>query len=276
MNLLSPAGRSLLLGALLFVRGATAVRAHDYWLEPSSFAPRVGERVTVVHRVGERLAGEAVPRNPFAIVRFDRIDSGGGVGAIAGVDGVDPAGWFVLPPKLPVEIVYQGEPSFVELEASKFEAYLVAEGLEAIRDERRKLGEDGKVARESFSRSAKAWVCGAGESSEGPKPEPRGLDLEIVADRDLCSARAGEELGFRLLRAGRPVAGVLMMALDRAAPDAPLKARTDADGRFRFRLPRTGFWLVKGVRMERLPGDPRADWRSHWASLTFALGPGAR
>jgi uncharacterized GH25 family protein len=47
--------------------------------------------------------------------------------------------------------------------------------------------------------------------------------------------------------------------------------RTDAAGRVRVPLSRSGVWLVKAVHMIPAPAGADADWESIWASLTFEL-----
>jgi uncharacterized GH25 family protein len=265
------------VGLALVLAGARGAGAHDYWLELSSFHPEVGERVAVTHRVGERLEGEAVPRNPLAIVRFDALSPAGATDPVAGRDGFDPAGVVAIDAAGAWRVVYQGSDSLVELAPEKFDAYLELEGLDAIRVQREKLGEGKKAAREAFSRSAIAFGCAGGaKASSSAARRPVGLELEIVPDGDLCAAKPGAEVGFRLLRLGQPAAGVLMVALDRTSAAEPMKLRSDAQGRFRFRLPRAGLWLIKGVAMERAAGIPNADWKSRWASLTFELAGGVR
>jgi hypothetical protein len=261
----------LCAGALL---SAEAAAGHDYWLELSTYRPRPGERVAVLQRVGERLEGETLPRNSQRIGRFESVAPGGVPAPIPGRDGFDPAGVLVIDSAGAWRAVYQGRPSYIELDAAKFGAHLELEGIAGIGELRKKLGEAKKPAREAFSRSAIGVAC-----AQGPSPprvwEPVGLELEIVPESDLCSAKPGDEIGFRLLKSGQPAAGVLMKALDGASASDPLEVRTDATGRFRFRLPRGGVWLVKGVAMERAAGDARAEWRSAWASLTFELSEGA-
>jgi uncharacterized GH25 family protein len=57
--------------------------------------------------------------------------------------------------------------------------------------------------------------------------------------------------------------------MNRLNPSEKLKARTDINGRVRFRLRPAGMWLVKAVHMVPAPGGTNADWTSFWASLTF-------
>jgi uncharacterized GH25 family protein len=267
----------LALAGLLVAASARTALAHDYWLELSKFRPAAGEAVLVSHRVGERLAGEAVRRNPLAIVRFDLVAADGAATAVPGRDGVDPAGFLKVGAAGPARIVFQSTRSFVELLPEKFAAYLELEGLEKIAQERKRLGKEKELAREAFSRSAAAQICiappGSSETSEVP-PMPVGLDLEIVPERDLCAVRAGSEVGFRVLFRGQPAEGLLAMALSRENPSTPLVARTDRRGRVTFKLDRAGFWLIKAVEMRSLADEAKADWESYWASLTFELAAG--
>jgi uncharacterized GH25 family protein len=256
----------------------SALAAHDYWLELSKYCPAAGEAVLVSHRVGENLAGEAVPRNPLAIVRFDLVAADGSATPVPGRDGFDPAGFLKVDKAGPARIVFQSTRSFVELLPEKFSSYLELEGLQKIERERQRLGKGMDVAREAFSRSAAAQLCvgasSANPGAAGSPPAPAGLDLEIVPDRALCAAKAGSEIGFRVLFRGQPVEGLLVMALSRANP-AALTARTDRRGHVGFKLDRPGFWLIKAVEMRPLAAEPRADWESFWASLTFELAAAA-
>jgi hypothetical protein len=272
--------RAAALAAVLAALSAVPLSAHDYWLELSTYRPAAGEAVLVSHRVGERLAGEAVPRNPLAIARFDLVAADGTSTPVPGRAGVDPAGFLKVGAAGPARIAFQSTRSFVELLPEKFSAYLELEGLEKIGHERQRLGQGKELAREAFSRSAAAQVCiGAQDRSvatAASSPTPVGLDLEVVPDRELCAEKAGSELGFRVLFRGQPVEGLLAIALSRAKPDKPLLARTDRRGHVSFKLDAPGFWLVKAVEMRPLAGEPKADWESFWASLTFELAERAK
>jgi hypothetical protein len=271
--------RATSAGCSLLFALAAALPAHDYWIEPSTFRPKPGEAVLLSHRVGERLAGEAVPRNPLAIVRFDLVSGDGETSPVPGRDGVDPAGFVKVGVAGPALVVFQSTRSFVELLPGKFDEYLALEGLEKIQLQREKLGRGKELGREAFSRSAAAWLCvgGSGASrSPAPAARPAGLDLEIEPDHDLCAARAGQEVGFRVLFRGKPVAGLLAVALSRTGEQLPIAVRTDRQGRFRFKLETPGFWLIKAVEMQPLLGVPNADWESFWASLTFELREGGK
>lgn len=248
----------ILLGLL-----AAPAAAHDFWIEPSSFRPAPGERVAVRLRVGEDLQGDPVPRDPARIERFAEIGPAGEA-AVAGVAGIDPAGWATPAAPGLHWLVYDSRHASLELPAAKFDRYLGEEGLERIRELRKGAGE-GPV-KEIYSRCAKSLLrVGAGSSGYD---RPLGLELELVPEKDPYSLAPGEALPVRLLYRGEPLDGALVIAL--ASPGARVSART-AGGRAALVLDRPGLWLVKAVHMVPAPEGSGADWESLWASLTFDL-----
>ena len=128
----------------------------------------------------------------------------------------------------------------------------------------------GAATRESFIRCAKSLVL-AGPPDAAHGDRPLGFTLELVAERNPYALATGQELPVRLTNQNRPLAGALVVAINRQNPSEKLSARTDADGRVRFRLPRGGMWLVKAVHMVAAPAGADADWVSFWASLTFEM-----
>jgi uncharacterized GH25 family protein len=263
--------------SLLLLSAASVARAHDFWIEPTSARPVVGERVGAALRVGEKLEGEVVPRRPNRIVRFEAVDDQGTVQPLRGAAGADPAGAFVPARPGLHRVLYQGNPARLDLEPEKFTAYLREEGLEKIVARRAELGESELGSREAYSRSALAAVCVvASEATAKPNvgaPRALGLTLELLPESDPCSWLAGDEVALRLLFRGRPLEGARVEALHAERLDDRPAARTDAEGRIRLRLDRSGRWLVKAVEMERAEGIPEVEWESYWASLTVELRP---
>ena len=98
-----------------------------------------------------------------------------------------------------------------------------------------------------------------------------GFTLELVAVRNPYVIRTGQDLPVRLTYENRPLTGALVVAMNRLNPSEKLAARTDNDGRVRFRLRPGGMWLVKAVHMVPAPAGSNAEWASFWASLTFEL-----
>jgi len=245
------------------------VFAHDVWIEPTTFSPEPGQIVGVRLRVGVDLVGDPLPRDPALVNQFVVVDAAGRKPVI-GRPGADPAGFLrVAMPGLLV-IGYRSNPSAIELDAEKFNQYLKEEGLDAAAALRARRNETGASARELFSRCAKSLVL-SGSPSEAQGDRLLGFTLELVAERNPYAIRAGQDLPVRLTYQNRPLAGALVVAMNRLYPSERLAARTDNDGRVRFRLRPGGMWLVKAVHMVQAPAGTNAEWESLWASLTFEL-----
>ncbi len=264
-----------LWGMVLWILAAPALLAHNFWIETSTFTPAPGQRLSVRLRVGQELQGDPVPRDPSLIRRFVAVGPSGET-PVPGVPNTEPAGFESFPAPGLYTIVYDSTRYPVALDAVKFETYLKEEGLEAVSAARARQGKSAAGAKEVFSRCAKALLAvGDGIGGNGA-----GFDrvfaqrLELVAEKNPYTLAGGGELPVRLLYEGKPLAGALVMALQRGTPGAPpskVTARTDSRGRVTLKLDRSGFWLIKAVKMIPAPADTGADWESFWASLTFAL-----
>ena len=246
--------------------------AHDMWIEPRPFRPATGEIVSVRLRVGQDLLGDPLPLDPALVNQFVVKDVAGRRPVVRR-DGADPAGLVrVATPGLLV-IGYGSNPSALELPAPKFDQYLKEEGLDAIAALRARRGNTGATVRELFSRCAKSLVL-SGPPSDEPGDRRLGFALELVAERNPYALRVGQDLPVRLTYENRPLAGALVVAMNRSGPSEKLTARTDSEGRVRFRVPPGGMWLIKAVHMVPAPAGASAEWMSFWASLTFEPGAG--
>lgn len=246
--------------ALAVMLPATA-SAHDFWIEPSTFAPVVAQRVDVGLCEGDGFDCRSLRRDDGRIEEFTARGPRGAQ-EILGLQGYAPAGLVRFgAPGLQV-LVYRSERAFTRLDAWRFEQHLAEKGLDSISALRRSRGASGTGAREAYSRYAKAVLI-VGEGTPNVADRPLGLRLELVAESTET---------FRLLFEGKPLAGVLVTASRRGSADEPLEARTDAGGRVTFLL-QEGAWLIAAVHMIEALRGVDADWESFWASLTFELDP---
>jgi uncharacterized GH25 family protein len=266
----SPVARGPVWLVLLAIALSRAsLLAHDMWIDPTTFSPDSGQIVGVRLRVGQDLLGDPIARDPALINQFI-FEDGTGRKPLVGRDGADPAGFLrVATPGLLV-IGYHSNPSAVELTPEKFNQYLKEEGLDAVAALRARRNETGARAREIFSRCAKSLVL-SGSPSEKQGDRTLGFTLELVAERNPYTLGAGQELPVRLTYETRPLAGALVVAMNRQNPSEKLTARTDNDGRVRFPLRPGGMWLIKAVHMIPAAAGTNAEWASYWASLTFEM-----
>lgn len=235
---------TLMRRVLLIALFAVSARAHDFWIEPTTYRPAGGETVYLSLRVGESFAGDPVPRSSRRIESFTMRDAGG-EREVEGIENGDPAG-MITAGKTPAVIGYHSRFSEVELPREKFESYLRKEGL----DNRISVKTDG-VQRERFARFAKSMLVGRTDG------KPFGWRFELVAV---------DANRFRALYEQKPLAGTLVFALSRDGRQ--MSARTNAKGLVSFDLP-PGEWLVKTVHMVPAPADSGFQWESLWASITF-------
>jgi uncharacterized GH25 family protein len=261
-----------LCGLLLWLLMAPALLAHNFWIETSTFTPAPGQRLSVRLRVGQELQGDPVPRDPSLMKRFVAVGPAGET-PVPGVPNTEPAGFEAFQVPGLYTIVYDSTRFPVALDAVKFETYLKEEGLDTITAARARQGKSATAAKEVFSRCAKALLA-VGTGTEGATgagfDRVFGQRLELVAEKNPYTLNGGGNLPVRLTYEGKPLAGALVMALQRGRPDK-IEARTDSKGRVTLKLDRPGFWLIKAVHMIPAPADAGADWESFWASLTFAL-----
>jgi hypothetical protein len=239
--------------------------AHDFWLEPASYTPQPGQILSVRLRVGQDLLGDPVPRDSSLVKQFV-VEDGSGRRSLVGRDGSDPAGYLRVDQQGLMVFGYASNPSTLDMPADKFNQYLKDEGLDAILALRARRNQMQTPSHELFSRCAKSLVLsGTPKAMQGDRA--LGFTLELLAERNPYLLRPGDELPLRLEYQGKPLPGALVIAMNRIDPQQKLSARTDAQGSVRFRLPRSGMWLVESVHM--IPSA--SNWESFWASLTFEL-----
>ena len=241
---------------IIWVFAGVALLGHDMWIEPATFWPAAGQPVGVKLRVGQEMLGDPIPRSARLIREFIVVDAAGRR-TVMGREGSDPAGYVRGGEAV---IGYWSHPSVVELEADKFNLYLKEEGLESVLAERARRKQSDLKVREQFSRCAKSLMAGAGD-------QVLGFPLELLAERNPHTL-SGAELPLRLTYESKPLAGALVVAMNRQRPAEKVMARTDKDGRVRLALRGDGVWLVKAVHMT----PAGEEWASYWASLTFGLG----
>jgi uncharacterized GH25 family protein len=258
------------LVALGLALAALPLFAHDVWIEPSSFAPGPDQTVGLRLRVGQDLQGEPLALVDGMVRQFVVHDATASRPVVIRQRAETAALMRVTTPGLQV-VGYYSNPSFIELPAEKFNAYLADEGLDAILSRRAQLNQSSANGREMFSRCAKTLLR-SGSASDSQHDQRLGFPLELVAERNPYTIAAGQALPVRLTYQDRPLAGALVVAVNSLDAAQKQSARTDSNGRVQFWLHPGGMWLIKAVHMVPAPAGAAADWASHWASLTFEGG----
>ncbi len=240
---------------------------HEFWVEPSDYAPNPGDPLFVRLNVGQGWVGKPFPRTEGLLDRFV-ISGPAGESPIPGIEGSDPAG-MVRPNSEGVHVLgYQSHPYKIEIEPATFERYLLEEGLDSIRLLRQHEGTTHRPGLEKFSRSAKSFIqVGSGEIAVSPNS--LGFRIELVPELESFPLRVGDEISVELLFEGKPLVGALVSAFSQTSPEDKRSHRSNGEGRAVFRLNIPGPWMIKSVHM--IPSDGEVEWESFWATLTFQV-----
>ncbi len=249
---------------------ATALSAHECWLQPASFAPVAGPSIGLTIQVGMNFQGEPKPFNPDRVAALKHFWSDGSEDWTAKANNL-----LQLPVKFEdagTHIVsYDSKPGLITLAPDKFNEYLREEGLEFVIAEREKAGEAAKPGRERYRRCNKTIVTADGRS-DAAFGVTTGQQLEIIPLDNPADGRPGATLRFKVLFAGQPLPDAKVRAWNRAGDElTKLDAVTSATGEVAFTLPVGGEWMLSTIRMARVAGDKEADWESTWGNLTFAV-----
>ncbi len=259
-----------ILRVLSLLAFPTIALAHDFWIEPSTFRPTAHSTVSIRLRVGQDYLGDPVARRATSqLIRFDAL-SANGTAPVIGVEGEEPAGVVEIESDGMTIVSYESTPSYVELTEEKLAQYLRDEGLERIQDGRRKSKFAGLPWKENYSRCVKSLLW-TGRGPANVYKKAVGMTLELIPEKNPYAMKGSGELPVQLLYRGKPLAGALVVAIPKLAPNRRMALRSDAQGRVHLKLHSAGEWLIKAV--EIVPARPglAGQWESFWASLTFEL-----
>ena len=249
--------------------------AHDFWIEPDEFTPVAEQVVSVSLREGVDFKGNTLPYIKTWFADFSITDSTGR-NNVESIQGNDPAAEIVAAPGAQL-LGYQSQPSFVELEAAKFNKYLEDEGIEFIQAERESRGESQSPAPEYFVRCAKALLQ-TGPANDDVYKSKLGYKLELIPQSNPYALNENNELVFQLIYDDAPIKDRLVQAFNKSDPEVIQKVRTDDNGMATVKIDRAGIWLVKAVQIIPIEGRPQtvvglrpAKWQSYWASYLFEM-----
>jgi uncharacterized GH25 family protein len=265
------------LAAACLWLAAPALLAHEFWMLPDPPAPAAGQAVQLSLHVGEQFTGVPVAFTPELVAGFRHLRAGArtdvGVRTLPGAARPDV--------RVPLDrpgthlLVLDTHPSFIELEAEKFNEYLRQEGLLHVLKARERAGTSAQPGRERYRRNVKALVQ-VGGASDATFSQRTGQRLEIVPRADPFRLAAPAPLGFEVRFDGRPLRDALLKVWRRSGDSVTeVGAVTDRHGRASFTLPQAGTWMASVVHMVPT-SEPGIDWDSYWGNLTFTLPPAPR
>lgn len=255
----------------VIVSVALILQAHEFWMAPSKYYYSPGENFSLDFRVGEDFIGEAWPVKKDRFERFE-VHHLNEVKDIKSLikDGDAKAVSFPLHDEGSHIVVMQTNNVFSELDGEKFNAYLKEDALDEAYGYRRKNNQLDKPGKELYARYSKSIVQVGSKVDDGYK-KSAGLPIEIFVEQNPATLKVGSKVSFKLMFEGKPLFGARVSVWNRhnnRTTRQPIF--TQQDGRIETHISNPGPWMVSVVKM--VPSkDPKADWQSYWASLTFGI-----
>lgn len=260
--------KKILTTLILF--GILAVSGHEFWLQPGRYIYNPGDTALIRFRVGENFEGENWNGNNTRISFLSLYNNGqvkdiSDLLSAAAGDSID----LPLPDEGTYIVAYNGRNSYIELDAAKFEAYLLEDGLQDAIAYRKKHRETENMSREYYQRSVKT-ILQSGKKFDDTYSRVTALPLDIILQVHPYQISKTCQIKAKVLFQGYPYEQALVNIWHRKNNKTiRTQVYTNKHGIVEFPVSPTGQWMVSTVKMLHLENDPRANWQSYWGSCTW-------
>jgi hypothetical protein len=267
--MIKPLVALLICGLLAF-----PVIAHDLFLKPAVFRPKINQKIVLSVMNGTFMESEGA-------VSFARLTDA----SVVAPSGArthpneraftknETTAFLNLQPKEPGNYVVGLSTMWREnsLPAAEFNKYLPAEGIPDILENRTREGELDKDARYRYSKYVKTILQVGNKSTDSYKTR-LGYAVEMVPQQNPYKLKVGSSLDILCLKDGRPLPGQIVTTGYEAGGKmlGETSGRTDKDGMIKVRLTGAGKWYAKFINMVKVD-DPKLNYESKWATLTFEI-----
>jgi uncharacterized GH25 family protein len=262
--------QSVLLVSIFFL-SASATCGHDLWLVPPPQTD-LHRRVVVHANVGMDFPNSVVAPDTRKYPRKFILQPDGKTVPLQSLPSSKLSGVLHFEPPTPgiYVIAVETTPKVIELDADKFNEYLVTDGMPHIFRLRVKEKTLNQPAKERYRKSPTALV-GVGDGAAGAWDKPLGLPLQIVPLQNPFERKAGNTLRVRVYFQKDLLAGAnLGWQRPGDGDTAGGTIRTDAKGEALVPIAGAGLMTIRLTHMTR-PKMPDYEWESFWTTLTFRV-----
>ena len=169
------------------------------------------------------------------------------------------------------------EARIIELSAEDFNGYLKHDGILDVLEARKKSGESNQPARELYSKHVKTVIQVGAKHTESFNIN-LGYPIEIILSQNPYTLKKGDELGFQVLRNGKPVINQLVYAsyagfhehADEGSHVETATMRTNSEGFGKVIISENGEWYLRVIHMVKSDKEG-IDYESNWATFTFQI-----
>ena len=263
--------RSILVAfTLTAILIAAAARAHDTWLLPAKFRAAPGGKVELALTSGMAYPASETAIDPARVERSGLRLAGKTTELTLGEKGKDALALTATTASAGVATLFvELHPRTLDLTPEEVDEYLAEIGAAPSVRERYLAMPTPRRWRETYTKHAKTFVRVGEPDADRSWTEPLGLAFELVPESDPTALQPGGQLAVRLLRGGKPAAGMAIGLVREGSPDGVLRT-TDESGRATFSLPTAGRWLLRATDLR--PSDSKdVDWLSDFTTLTFEV-----
>jgi uncharacterized GH25 family protein len=249
--------------------------AHEFWLEPQQYIFSRTDEINIRFKAGEHFRGENWTGNQEKVKELklyyaDIIDDLTDALSDENGDSLQ----FSLHEEGTVVVTFNNLNSFINLEAEKFNAYLLEEGLQTVLDYRNQHNEKDSVGREFYQRSVKTIMQVGALKTEVYKKQTT-LPVDIIPLSHPYKLNNGDTLKVKLLFKGEPLVNAKVRSWHKLMGKVKDTSYiSNAKGEISFPVKTTGEWMLSCVTMIRVtddtdPNPVAASWQSYWGSVTW-------
>ncbi|MFB9373672.1 DUF4198 domain-containing protein [Algimonas porphyrae] len=251
--------------------GITA-SAHDFWLQPKSFAVDTATDFAVDVMIGhpeDQMPWSLAPERLIGLRTF-------GPGPIQDqVQFYEPSdGHLTINVQEPglFWLAIETQDSVSRLESDRFNDYIDKEGLTAVQLHRIEARTTDDAGIERYSRRSKALIA-AGQWRERPHDhitDPLGLTLEIIPKINPMTLDPGAAMPLEVRYRGKPLAGAKIKTIRLDETDVREPVMTDQNGLAVVEKPIEGQWMYHVIWGTPLPHSYDQDYDTIFSSMTFS------
>ncbi|HSE42600.1 MAG TPA: DUF4198 domain-containing protein [Acidobacteriota bacterium] len=245
--------------------------AHDLYLRGNPFRMDTPGKLKVSMNLAEAFPGREEPWRADKTSSFT-INGPSGIRKIEDKPKLSPT--VDLSEEGTYVVGWSATPSYINIDAAHFNEYLDAEGHTNVIKIRKERNQEDKGGTEKYSRYLKTMIQVGSKLTDQYKV-PLGFKIEIVPQTNPYSLKVGESLDVEVLLDGKPLPDNAVMATyDTHSKEHDVYAqliRTDEKGKAKINFTNSGVWMIRSNHMAELQNDPKAEWESHWANLSFQV-----
>lgn len=244
--------------------------SHEFWLEPQQYIFSRADEINIRFRVGEDFTGDnwrgnREKINELKLFYADIVDDLSN----AITDDQGDSLQFSIHEEGTALITFNSTNSFIDLEAAKFNAYLLEDGLQNAIDDRRQQNEVDSPGREMYQRSVKSILQIGALKTTVYKKQTK-LPVDIIPLSHPYQLKDGDSITVKILFKGEPLANTKVRTWHKVPGHVSNHSfMSNENGEIRFPVTTSGEWMVSCVTMVRLLDDLGAQWQSYWGSVTW-------